>query len=484
MQKPPLSITFVGLIFLVLASCSVNKQRGQDTRPLNVLFIAVDDLRPELGSYGKTYIHSPNIDALASEGILFERAYCQQAVCSPSRTSLLTGLRPDSTRVYNLTTHFRKTIPDVITLPQYFRNQGYHTEWWGKIYHANLLDSLSWTIPGRQYEVGANWRGYAMEESRRIAETRHGRGPAFEIGEVDDGAYPDGQMARGAVESIKKLAQSDQPFFLAVGFVKPHLPFNAPKKYWDLYDPADITIPQPQSPPLNAPVFAGHNSGELRQYAGIPDKGPIPEALAIQLIHGYRACVSYTDALIGQLLDELKNNGLEKNTMVILWGDHGWKLGDYGMWAKHTNFEMDVRSPLIVRVPEMKNKGVSTDALVEFIDIYPSLCALAGLPVPENMQGKSFAPLLENPAREWKKAAFSQYPRGDMMGYSMRTDRYRFTKWRKKAQPDSIVAYELYDLRNDPQGRVNIAPDAGSSEIIKELSRLMSDAGIGNDIVP
>jgi iduronate 2-sulfatase len=473
----------MGVILLLFASCSAIKQDTEDEKPMNILFIAVDDLRPELGCYGKTFMHSPNMDALAAEGILFESAYCQQAVCSPSRTSLLTGLRPDATGVYDLTTHFRNTIPNVTTLPQYFKNNGYHTEWWGKIYHANLLDSPSWSIPDRQYDLGSNWRGYALEESNRIAVEGNGRGPAFEKADVPDNAYPDGKVADGAVQSISKLAESDQPFFLAVGFVKPHLPFNAPDKYWDLYDPADINIPQHQAPPLNAPPFAGHNSGELRQYAGIPKEGMLSKELSVQLIHGYRACVSYTDALIGRLLAELKRTGLDKNTVVILWGDHGWKLADYGMWAKHTNFEIDTRVPLIVRVPGMKNTGARTSALVEFIDIYPSLCALAGLPVPTHLPGRNFAPLLDDPQREWKQAAFTQYPRGDMMGYSMRTERYRFTKWRKKAQPQEVVAHELYDLETDPDALVNIANDPASETIVRELSKLMMDSGIGEQVI-
>lgn len=486
MVKIPLMLFYrfrVVLVFLIAISCSVSR-KNQEPKRQNVLFIAVDDLRPELGCYGKSFILSPHIDGLASGGLLFERAYCQQAVCSPSRTSLLTGLRPDATGVFNLTTHFRNTIPGAVTLPQYFKNNGYHTEWWGKIYHANLLDSLSWTVPGRQYEDSSDGRGYVLEESKSIAGKRDGRGPAFEIAEVPDNAYRDGRIADGAIESLKKLANSGKPFFLAVGFLKPHLPFTAPKKYWDLYDPADITLPDHLRPPDNAPEFAGHNSGELRSYYGIPKKGLLTREQSVQLIHGYRACVSYTDAQVGRLLAELKRSGLEKNTIVILWGDHGWKLADYGMWAKHTNFEVDTRAPLMVRSPNMKTRGITTTALVEFIDIYPSLCELAGLPVPPDLPGKSFVPLMHDPAMKWKRAAFSQYPRGEMMGYSMRTDRYRFTQWKNRQQPHDVVAYELYDLRNDPHAFVNIANEPGSENIVSELSKLMAESGVGEHPVP
>lgn len=474
------------VIFLlfVLSACAIHRSHREE-KPLNVLFIAVDDLRPELGCYGQSSIHSPNIDRLAGEGLLFERAYCQQAVCSASRTSLLTGLRPDATGVYNLTTHFRKNIPEVITLPQYFKNQGYHTEWWGKIYHARLFDSLSWTTQGLTFEPGANWRAYVLEESKRVAGSRGGRGPAFEKADVPDNAYPDGKIADRAVESLRNLAQNEKPFFLAVGFLKPHLPFNAPKRYWDLYDPSTIRLPAHQSLPAGAPALAGHNSGELRAYAGIPERGLLDEKQSIELIHGYRACVSYTDAQVGRLLDELKRTGLDRNTLVILWGDHGWKLGEYGMWVKHTNFEYDTRAPLIVKKPGMEGAGASTQALVEFIDIYPSLCEMAGLPVPGNLPGRSFAPLLERPDQKGKPAAFSQYPRGsDIMGYSMRTDRYRFTKWQKRDRPDEIVAYELYDLQHDPQGLVNIAGHPESAAAIRELMHLMTTSGIGDRPVP
>ncbi len=434
-----------------------NAERGPavpeaSDRP-NVLFIAVDDLRPELGCYGDPLVKSPNIDRLAASGMLFERAYCQQAVCSPSRTSLLTGLRPDSTHVYNLTTHFRTTVPDVVTLPQYFKNQGYETAWWGKLYHANLLDPPSWTRQGDQVEHA---RGYALPESKEIAQQNKGRGPAYERADLPDNAYPDGKIAERAIETLREI--KDKPFFLAVGFFKPHLPFTAPKKYWDLYQPSDFKLPTRQTPPDHAPALASTNWGELRNYVGIPKDGPLPEAEARRLIHGYHASVSYTDAQIGKVLDELKRLGLEKNTIVVLWGDHGWKLGDYGQWCKHTNFEIDTRVPLIVRVPGAETAGQKTEALVELVDIYPFLCDAAGLPQPAHLQGTSFAPLLDQPTQSWNETALSQFPRGGgVMGYSLRTDRYRFTKWQKS--DGTVVATELYDLKKDPDATVNVAEE-------------------------
>jgi iduronate 2-sulfatase len=470
----PVKPVLWGLTCILLFGGFIATNPAQDSppaQPLNVLFIAVDDLRPQLGAYGNKLVKSPNIDRLAASGLLFERAYCQQAVCSPSRTSLLTGLRPDSTHVYDLVTHFRNTVPNVVTLPQHFKNNGYQTAWWGKIYHAGLLDNLSWTQQGHAMEPGNNWRAYVTDENKKLASRNKGAGPAFEMANVPDNAYPDGQIAEKAIQTMRQL--NGKPFFMAVGFFKPHLPFNAPKKYWDLYNPADFTLPAHTSPPQNAPAMASTGWGELRNYAGIPAKGPVSDEQARQLIHGYYACVSYTDAQIGKVLDELKQLGLDKNTVVVLWGDHGWKLGEYGQWAKHTNFEIDTRVPLIVSAPGMKARGKQTGALVELVDIYPFLCDAAGLPKPTHLQGTSFAPLLSKPAMAWKKAAFSQYPRGGgVMGYSMRTERYRYTKWLKS--DGTAMAIELYDLQKDPQATINVAEDATYAPALPELEVLFA----------
>ncbi len=443
------------------------------TLPMNVLFIAVDDLRPELGCYGKDDIHSPNIDRLAREGLLFERAYCQQAVCSPSRTSLLTGLRPDATQVYDLQTHFRQTVPNVVTLPQHFKQNGYYAEWWGKIYHAALLDSPSWTTQGKRYEPESNWRAYVLEESNRLAAQNKGGGPPYESAAVADNAYPDGKIAESAIQALHRL--KDKPFFLAVGFYKPHLPFNAPQRYWDMYDPAAIPLPEMTSPPQGAPDVALTNWGELRAYSLIPAQGGLDEAMTRKLIHGYRACVSYTDAQVGKLLDALDRLDLRKNTIVILWGDHGWKLGDYGDWCKHTNFEIDTRVPMIISVPGMQAKGKKSPALVEFVDIYPTLSELAGLPLPDHLQGKSFVSLLDDPEKEWKEAALSQYPRqnGEVMGYSMRTDTYRFTRWQRQDKTRQVVAIELYKHEDDPLVQNNLARLPEYAATVQKLDSLL-----------
>ncbi len=451
-------------------------------RRKNVLFIAVDDLRNELGCYGVPSIHSPNIDRLAARGTAFDRAYCQQAVCSPSRTSLLTGCRPDTTKVYDLVTHFRKAIPDVVTLPQHFRNHGYFTRSVGKIYHPGYDDKPSWSEPAPRI----NRPTYALEENQAIvarktaavagkefatpsARSNATKGPAYECTDVPDNAYSDGAIADAAIQMLREA--KDKPFFLAVGFLKPHLPFVAPKKYWDLYRRDEIAMAPNPFPPQDAPKFALVDWGELRAYEDIPRVGPLTDEQTRTLKHGYYACISYMDAQLGRVLAELDRLGLREQTVIVLWGDHGWKLGEHGAWCKHTNFENDTRAPLICCAPGQKAAGRHSRALVEFVDIYPSLCELAGLPVPSHLEGTSFAPLLDAPERSWKKAVFSQYPRGGVMGYSMRTDRYRLTRWLTREGREA--AREMYDHQNDPQENVNVADRPENKAVVEELTKQM-----------
>ncbi len=438
-------------------------------RKKNVLFLAVDDLRPELGCYGHPMVKSPNIDALAKNGVLFERTYCQQAVCGPTRASILTGKRPDTTKIYDLKTHIRTTMPNVVTLQQHFKNNGYFSEGIGKLFHVSLEDPASYSIP-HSYGGGVM---YALEENVNLLKeggkvtadngsnaestgnTRMRAHPT-ECADVPDETYMDGSLANLAIESLQKLApkakssseNERQPFFLGVGFRKPHLPFCAPKKYWDLYDRSKIKMPYPDKP-KNAPNIAFANWEELRSYSDIPDVGPCDEAKTRELIHGYYACVSYTDAQVGKVLAELDRLDLRKDTVVILWGDHGWKLGEYSSWCKHTNFEIDTHVPMIISDPDLP-KGVRTNALTEFVDIYPTLDELCGLSVANDLEGVSMVPLFTSPNKTWKKAAFSQYPRpGNIMGYSMRTDQYRYTEWIDRKTKE-VKERELYDLKNDP----------------------------------
>jgi arylsulfatase A-like enzyme len=386
---------------------------------LNVLFIAVDDLRPETGCYGSKLTRSPNIDRLASRGLVFNRAYCQQAVCSPSRSSLLTGRRPDTTRVYDLVTHFRTHIPDVVTLPQHFKEQGYHTQGFGKIYHGGYDDPKSWTVPHWTPKAqGYGPEGQALMKKLREEAIKKGidltkrqnqlRGLPWEAPDIADNALPDGATADRAIEVLNEV--KNKPFFLAVGLLKPHLPFVAPKKYWDLYKREDFKLAANPYPPKGAPAYALQNSGELRNYHGMPkNDDPFTDEQARSLIHGYHAAISYMDAQLGRVLAELDRLKLTDKTVVILWGDHGWQLGEHGMWCKHTNYETSARAPLIIAVPGQKSAGQKSDALVEFVDIYPSLANICGLPKPEGVEGTSFKPLLDDPKRPWKKAAFNQY---------------------------------------------------------------------------
>ena len=440
----------------------------------NVLFIAVDDLRTQLGCYGQEQMISPNIDRLAGRGIVFERAYCQEAICAASRCSLLAGVRPDTTRIYGLQTPLRKGMPDVLSLPQHFKQNGYTTISLGKIYHHRSDDLVGWSKKpfrergkwrGRGYLDGESIRRMREADAKKTPKQRKGIGPAFEGPDVKDGDYPDGVNTEYALAEMRRLA--GKPFFLAVGYYKPHLPFNAPKKYWDMYPPGKIELPGNPLAPKGAPRFALTNWGELRQYLGIPKRGKCDDDLARKLIRAYYACVTYVDTLIGRLLDELNRLKLTDNTVVVLWGDHGWKLGEYGCWSKHTNFEYDTHVPMIFAGPGVKG-GTRTKALSEFVDIYPTLAELCGLRVPEHLEGTSLVGVFRDPARAWKTAAFSQYPRGRIMGYSMRTDRYRYTRWQQRAG-GKVVAVELYDHKKDPGENVNVAKDAAYAAAVKEL---------------
>ncbi len=468
------------LLWMMASAVIMGSPRVQaaEAGRFNVLFIAVDDLRPQLGCYGNTTIQSPNIDKLASRGMLFERAYCQQAICMSSRASLLSGYRPDKGGITNNGPLFT-SVPDALTLNQHFINHGYEAVAMGKIYHHQSDYETGWSKKVFQPKGKCVGRGYLDPESCRIAKEfdrqnpnseRKGLGPAFEGPDVPDNAYPDGLVAEHAVQELRRL--KDKRFFMAVGFVKPHLPFNAPKKYWDLYRAEDLPLAANPFAPKGMPSQAATSWGELRSYHGIPKKGPVPDELARKLVHGYHAATSYADAQIGMVLDELDALGLTDKTVIILWGDHGWKLGEHGMWCKHTNFEVDTRVPLILSAPGAKARGGKSKALVELVDMYPTLVDLCGLPLPAHLEGTSMAPLLDDPAKPWKKAAFSQYPGGGAMGYSIRTDRYRYTEW-KERKSNKVVARQLFDLQVDAAENTNIAGNEESAKVVADLSAML-----------
>ncbi|MDF1862527.1 MAG: sulfatase-like hydrolase/transferase [Verrucomicrobiales bacterium] len=466
----------------------------------NILFIAIDDLRAELGCYGSEIAKSPHIDALAATGVRFSRAYCQQAICGPSRASVMTGLRPDASQIHGNHTHFRTMYPDIITLPQHFKNHGYHTRSMGKIYHGvfpkgasrtvpdTFGDEPSWSIPtfrpGPRYYYTEEGITAAKQVYQQIYKpTNPGPddwtkklvfGPATEAPDVADHVLYDGQVADRAVESLQELAKSDDPFFLAVGFIKPHSPYIAPKEYWDLYEPESIPLASPESRVTNAPAISRHNSGELRRYTDQQKKGPISEADQRRVRHAYLACISYIDAQVGRVLSELEKQKLDKDTIVVLWSDHGYHLGEKDLWGKTTNFELDTRVPLIIRVPGEK-PGVC-DSPVELVDLYPTLAELSGLPVESHLQGTSLVPSLKDTGTAVKTAAFSQYTRGKMRGYSVRTKTHRYTEW-IDMNTGKVSERLLFDHRADPLETKNVAATA-KAEVIESMSRLL-DRGEG-----
>jgi len=522
---------FASLFFLVVISNAIIAQRKPTSKP-NILFIAVDDLKPLLGCYGNTMVKTPNIDRLAKMATVFNKNYCQQAICGPTRASLMTGSRPDATKIWNLTTQMRDVNPDILTLPQYLISQGYTTSGIGKIYHPSSaikgVDPVSWSIPylkSKQSdfpaEIGEPANGqYQLPETKAkmtpdiIAERKQQnkdlaandenpksiKGPSTECIDVPDNAYQDGVNALLAKDQIIALSKSDKPFFMAVGFSKPHLPFVAPKKYWDLYKREDMPIASFQEHSKNGPLIAYHQSGELRNYLDIPEFTTLPaDSLRIglqlekqrELIHGYHAAISYMDAQVGILLNTLESLGTLDNTIIVLWGDHGWHLGDHDLWHKHTNFEEATRAPLIIAGPGIKSG--KTNSLTEFVDVFPTICDLAGVAIPKNLDGKSLKPLMLNNKAKGKEYAISQYPRklkkaemaklgytdAKMMGYSLRTDQYRYTIWMnnfnsKEAFNESqVYASEMYDYVKDPLEKVNVVNDKNYTSISASLKSKM-----------
>jgi arylsulfatase A-like enzyme len=496
--------------------------RGPRKRSPNILFISVDDLRPDLGAYGNREIHSPHFDQLANEGMVFHQAYCQAAACAPSRASLMTGLRPDSTRVWSLGEEFRETVPNVVTMPQYLSRFGYYTVSLGKIFHNHMPDSVSWHEPDLRprafntpelvdrdpesfyYDEG-NIRELELVRQRRLERNPNAYaggwayGRCTEISDGPDDDFYDGAQTELALETLRRIADPDRPFFMALGYYRPHLPFAAPRRYWDLYDREKLSLAPNSFLPKDAPVMAADSNYELTgcydmEFVDHPARFDMPEPLARKLKHGYYASVSYVDACLGRLLKGLRSLGLEDDTVVVVWGDHGYKLGEHNGWTKQTNYTIDTRVPLIIRAPGMPMASHATDRLVELVDLFPSVCELAGVDVPGNMEGMSLVPLLRNPEHPWKDTAFSQYHRrpgitpdgGRYMGYSMVTPRYHYVEWRhwdndaKKA--GEIAAVELYDLRIDPQENVNLAARPGMEALVARMGAKLQEEWTGGTL--
>ena len=531
MNRYTKGLFFTGMLVISLLNAE-NVFSQAKPRP-NILFIAIDDLKPLMGCYGNTIVKTPNIDRLAKRGTVFLQNYCQQAVCGPTRASLMTGMRPDYTKVWDLKTRMRDVNPDIISLPQYLQSQGYSTQGIGKVYDPrcvdNEIDKPSWSVPyhktnkkyypkelgepaltryqnpatkslAAQYAKEAAAQGLKGSEANDYVTTKVR--PTTECEEVPDHAYNDGANTLQAKDILIQLSKQSGPFFLAVGLAKPHLPFVAPKKYWDLYKRDQLPVAEFQNKPADAVNIAFHNAGEIRAYTDIPallstvsDKGfgiTLPEDKQRELIHGYYASISYTDANVGVLLNTLDSLGITDNTIIVLWGDHGWHLGDHNLWCKHSNFEQATRAPLIIAAPGLAKKPTKSPS--EFIDIFPTLCDLSGIPVPAHLQGKSLVPLMKNPDASVKTFSVSQYPRSsetaenerlgyagtNVMGYSIRTNRYRYTIWMKNGYRSTdpfsaslLVGSELYDYEKDPLEKVNFTGSTSYKKIKATLHQQM-----------
>ncbi|MFZ9937105.1 MAG: sulfatase-like hydrolase/transferase [Luteolibacter sp.] len=453
----------------------------------NILFIAVDDLRPELGCYGSKVI-SPHMDRLAATGMRFDRAYCQQAVCGASRLSIMGGLYPVNTGEQNYhVTGWRRRHPDLLTLNRHLNANGYETIGLGKIYHDHIgvpeADLPNWSqwidIGGGEYALPENIElaKQAMAKATLRRNQPPPEGPTTEAADVDDDRYKDGKRAAKAVEILRgRAAAGGKPFFLAVGFTKPHLPFAVPQKYWNLYKREDFSMPSNKGIPPGYPKAAANpDAGEMRRYTDYVGRGPgdFPDEMNLRLLHGYAAATSYADACVGRVLVALEETGLAKNTIVVLWGDHGWKLGDHSSWCKHTNFECDTRVPLIVRDPRVAG-GKSTQSLVELIDLYPTLCDLADIPVPAHCQGRSFSRLLADPTAGHRDDAYSSYPAGNGMGHSLRFGIYRYTEWHDN-DTGAVNARVLTDLVADPGEVTNVLKNPTLAETVRQASSRLNE---------
>lgn len=469
----------------------------------NVLFIAVDDLRPSIGCYGDEHAITPNIDRLSAAGVRFNRAYCQVAVCNPSRASLMTGLRPDKLGVWTLPIHFREAMPTAVTLPQWFRKFGYTAVSHGKIFHNPTPDPQSWSEPIRPlprlqsaYPEGTPARIRAVQQQLPANDWRKNnlRGPSTASPDVADTALVDGARTQLAIEDLRRLGQVGRPFFLAMGYIRPHLPWIAPQKYWDMHDPARLPVVTDGAVTPDTPPYALSNSYEMTHYVDLIDfpkpwdDRRISESQARHLMHAYYASVTFIDTQIGRLLDALDAEGLAENTVVVLWSDHGWKLGEFNSWGKMSNYEIDTRVPLIIAAPGMNTAGRQTDELAELLDLFPTLCDLAGIEKPEFVDGTSLMPCLLDTQQQVNDAAFSQYYRRhegrEYMGYAIRSATHRLVEWREFSSGE-VTAVELYDHHRDPAESVNVA-DTAPPELIDRLTEqlLQSHPRRGLSLIP
>lgn len=493
----PVRISCHSLLRALLLVMALKAVAAAPSRDANVLFICVDDLKPLIHCFGDAHAVTPNLDRLAARGVQFDRAYCNQSVCAPSRFNLLVGSRSTTLGIYGFGRDFRTVFPDAVTLPQYFKQHGYTAASIGKVFHIGhglYDDEPSWSRPSIHGKVieyllpesTENWklsREEALFGNIRTSVPRNKlvRGSAWESVDVPDNAYSDGRMATEAVRALAEFGRTREKFFLAVGFARPHLPFVPPKKYWDLYDPSRLPLAANPKPPDNAPAYALKGMIELNQFSPIPLRGPLSEELQRRLIHGYYASVSYVDAQIGRVLDALEEAGLSENTIVVVWGDHGYSFGTHGDWTKHSNYEEAMRIPVLFAGPGI-TKGQPTSAMFETVDFYPTLAALAGLPPPAGPQpidGRSQISVLKDPAHAVvRDHVYHAYPRnrqklgGSWLGRAIRTSRYRLVVWQPFNNPSQAPDIELYDYVADPHESENVANR--NPRVVAELQALLA----------
>ena len=488
-----------GKIF-VLSILIVSSESGVAADKPDILMIVVDDLRPMLGCYGDVRINTPNVDRLAKQGVVFERAYCQYAKCGTSRLSLMTGLRPDSIGVFSNrdkdVVDFRKRRPDAVSLSRWLKGQGYRAQSFGKIDHDGWHVDDEWSVPaspGRDGEMLEVVDSREVSKPTLIAERL--ACPVMQNPDVPDDHLFAGRMTQQVLDMLR-ARDTSQPMFLAVGYRRPHLPFVAPKRYFDMYQPDETWLARNPIPTAGSPVMAWFNSDgyvgtarrvgltmpsppdrqqavdwngyEMRSYLGVPNHGPIEVPLQLKLLQAYAACVSYVDAQIGKLLDELEATKKLDGTLIVFCTDHGWHLGEHSAWGKMTNFEIATRVPMIISGPGFETGRTRT--IAELVDLYPTVCDLAGLAKPEHLQGESLVPALKEPGKLHDSVALSQYSRfaGKFTGRALRTDHYRFVVWDAKKGGETVHR-ELYDHRPDPGESNNLASDPHFASDVKRL---------------
>lgn len=450
---------------------------AQKNKVKNILFVIVDDLRLQAGVFGQNQMLTPNIDKLGQEGMVFNRAYCQVPVSGSSRASLLTGLYPTRQRFLRFDASHDVDAPEVTSMPMLLKNNGYTTISLGKVYHDSNDDINSWSQkPFRAKTDNGQSKCYFSQENKELIKQGK-KGLAYDKADFPEAAYIDGKVANKAIETMQELAKSDNPFFLAIGFQKPHLPFSAPAKFWDLYKRENIKLADNPFPPIGAPVEAIFkiskrtdifNSTEIRNFSGIPQTGAMDDSTATTLIHGYYACVSFIDKLLGDVLSELKRLDLDKNTAIILIGDHGWHLGEHLQWGKHSLYDRVLNSPLIIKVPGMA-ANIKTNTITEYVDLYPTVCELTGLEHPKHLQGKSLVPVLEDPTKLHKEQAFSRFEKGE----SVITERFVYTEYVNN-KDGSVISKMFTDLEKDPKQNENVYWKYESTEILRDMKSKLS----------